>query len=311
MLGLRRRRRWTRIRADVLAHHKLNRGREAAEKALLAALWRDRPAELDLERDDVRRPGQRPVPVFAMFVQRLVADAVSATDGAAPAGRPRDHRAGGRRVCWLRPSRAAECVLPRSHRRPRLDRRRRRAAGRAGAPARAGARPRTPRSSLFLEGGRRVHRGGHHRRAAHPAARGRPVRATARRRTRTSWSTRPRTSPRCSGGCCGGAGRSASWTIVGDPAQSSLARSGRVRAGDHRADRPRVPVAPLPDEHQLPQPGGGVRRWPPRWSRRTFPNRRPARGRPLHRGRARAAGHRARPVDRHRGRAAPSGCSTR
>ncbi|SDS07872.1 DNA helicase IV [Friedmanniella luteola] len=41
-----------RIRADVLAHHKLNAGREAAEKALLQALWRGRPAELDLERDE-------------------------------------------------------------------------------------------------------------------------------------------------------------------------------------------------------------------------------------------------------------------
>ena len=30
----------SRIRADVLAHHKLNQGREVAEKALLSALWR-------------------------------------------------------------------------------------------------------------------------------------------------------------------------------------------------------------------------------------------------------------------------------
>lgn len=41
-----------RIRAEVLAHHKLNAGREAAEKALLAALWRGRPSELDLEREE-------------------------------------------------------------------------------------------------------------------------------------------------------------------------------------------------------------------------------------------------------------------
>ncbi|MFL6065470.1 MAG: HelD family protein [Friedmanniella sp.] len=41
-----------RIRGEVLAHHKLNAGREAAQKALLAALWRIRPAELDLERDE-------------------------------------------------------------------------------------------------------------------------------------------------------------------------------------------------------------------------------------------------------------------
>ncbi|MCW2812074.1 MAG: hypothetical protein JWP61_2532, partial [Friedmanniella sp.] len=41
-----------RIRAEVLAHHKLNLGREAAEKALLVALYRMRPAEVDLERDE-------------------------------------------------------------------------------------------------------------------------------------------------------------------------------------------------------------------------------------------------------------------
>ncbi|WP_375423127.1 HelD family protein [uncultured Friedmanniella sp.] len=41
-----------RIRAEVLARHKLNAGREAAEKALLTALWRGRPTELDLERDE-------------------------------------------------------------------------------------------------------------------------------------------------------------------------------------------------------------------------------------------------------------------
>jgi hypothetical protein len=41
-----------RIRSEVLAHHKLNAGREAAEKALLQALWRGRPAELELEREE-------------------------------------------------------------------------------------------------------------------------------------------------------------------------------------------------------------------------------------------------------------------
>ena len=40
------------IRRDVLAHHKLNAGREAAEKAVLNALWRSRPSEVDLERDE-------------------------------------------------------------------------------------------------------------------------------------------------------------------------------------------------------------------------------------------------------------------
>ena len=41
-----------RVRSDVLAHTKLNAGREPAEKALLTALWRKRPEQLDLERDD-------------------------------------------------------------------------------------------------------------------------------------------------------------------------------------------------------------------------------------------------------------------
>ncbi len=40
------------IRLDVLAHHKLNQGRDHAEKALLAALWRARPDELDLDRPE-------------------------------------------------------------------------------------------------------------------------------------------------------------------------------------------------------------------------------------------------------------------
>jgi len=41
-----------RVRADVLAHSKLNQGRPAAETALLHALWGDKPAELDIERED-------------------------------------------------------------------------------------------------------------------------------------------------------------------------------------------------------------------------------------------------------------------
>ncbi|MBA3528241.1 MAG: UvrD-helicase domain-containing protein, partial [Propionibacteriaceae bacterium] len=41
-----------RIRADVLAHHKLNQGREAAENAVLNALWQSKPDELELERED-------------------------------------------------------------------------------------------------------------------------------------------------------------------------------------------------------------------------------------------------------------------
>ncbi len=41
----------SRIRADVLSHTKLNAGREPAEKALLNALWRKR-GDIDLERDE-------------------------------------------------------------------------------------------------------------------------------------------------------------------------------------------------------------------------------------------------------------------
>ncbi|WP_425486883.1 HelD family protein [Microlunatus speluncae] len=42
----------TRIRTDVLAHNKLNQARNAAETALLTALWRRRPREADLDRPD-------------------------------------------------------------------------------------------------------------------------------------------------------------------------------------------------------------------------------------------------------------------
>ena len=40
------------IRSEVLAHHKVNLGRPAAERALLAALWRVSPDDLDQERDE-------------------------------------------------------------------------------------------------------------------------------------------------------------------------------------------------------------------------------------------------------------------
>ena len=40
------------VRAEVLARHRLNQGREAAERGLLAALWRIRPPEVDVERDE-------------------------------------------------------------------------------------------------------------------------------------------------------------------------------------------------------------------------------------------------------------------
>ena len=40
------------IRNEALAHHKLNLGRPAAERGLLNALWRVRPADLEQERDE-------------------------------------------------------------------------------------------------------------------------------------------------------------------------------------------------------------------------------------------------------------------
>jgi hypothetical protein len=40
------------VRTDVLSRHRYNQGRDAAERALLGALWRIRPPELDAERDD-------------------------------------------------------------------------------------------------------------------------------------------------------------------------------------------------------------------------------------------------------------------
>jgi DNA helicase IV len=41
-----------RIRSEVLSHHKLNQGRESAEKALLAGLWRKVPDTLEMDVDD-------------------------------------------------------------------------------------------------------------------------------------------------------------------------------------------------------------------------------------------------------------------
>ena len=41
-----------RVRRDVLTDHTLNAGRDAAEQAVLNALWRDKPYELELERDE-------------------------------------------------------------------------------------------------------------------------------------------------------------------------------------------------------------------------------------------------------------------
>jgi hypothetical protein len=41
-----------RIRGEVLAHHRYNHGRDAAERALLGALWRIRPEDEDIEREE-------------------------------------------------------------------------------------------------------------------------------------------------------------------------------------------------------------------------------------------------------------------
>jgi hypothetical protein len=40
------------VRTDVLSRHRYNQGRDAAERALLSALWRIRPLEVEAERDD-------------------------------------------------------------------------------------------------------------------------------------------------------------------------------------------------------------------------------------------------------------------
>lgn len=41
-----------RLRNDVLRHHKVNQAREAAQNALLGALWQRKPEDLDIERDE-------------------------------------------------------------------------------------------------------------------------------------------------------------------------------------------------------------------------------------------------------------------
>ena len=74
------------VRLEVLAHHKLNTGREAAEKAVLAALWRMRPPELDLDREDFDDRGRRNVRAGRVLAG-LVAGGHSA-GRAGPPGRP-------------------------------------------------------------------------------------------------------------------------------------------------------------------------------------------------------------------------------
>ena len=178
---------------------------------------------------------------------------------AGPAGRPGPAppavRARPAVQCRVRP---AQPPATPTWRAARLDRRRRRAAGRAGAPARTGARRRrTP--SLAVPGPRRRRlRGGHDGRPA-----GRPcARSTRSHRppgtfahilvdeaqdiTPMQWRMLRRRGP------------SASWTIVGDPAQSSWPDADEAdRALNEIVGT--SPVRHLPDEHQLPQPGRGLR----------------------------------------------------
>ncbi len=75
-----------RIRADVLARHKLNQGREIAEKALLNALWRKAPDTLEMDLDDFEdRAGD--TAAFAMFTNAWW-PAVSAPDALARLAEP-------------------------------------------------------------------------------------------------------------------------------------------------------------------------------------------------------------------------------
>ena len=216
-------------------------------------------------------------PRSSMFVQRLVA-AGHRDRRAGPAGRPGP----GPRGCPAGLLSNAECeLLSRQLRRPgraaRLDGRRRGAAGRAGAPARPAARAggagglAVPRLRL------RGRRGGHHGRPAGRPPGGGPVRNCASTTyahilvdeaqdiTPMQWRMLRRRGP------------SASWTIVGDPAQSSWpdaeeAERAMTEMVGHRAG------PPVPDEHQLPQPGRGVRPGRRRWCGR--PTRRPTCPRP-------------------------------
>ena len=55
-----------RLRADVLAHHRYNHGREAAARALLGALWRLRPAEEEIDREEFDEQVSGTAP-FQMF----------------------------------------------------------------------------------------------------------------------------------------------------------------------------------------------------------------------------------------------------
>ncbi len=244
------------IRADALAHHRYNLGRSAAERGLLNALWRVSPPDLDQERDEFDDL-VTDTAIFERFVEAWwpPVAAADALGRLADAGLVRRLSGGllSNVECDLLAASYADLDAATG-----LDRRRRRPAGRAGAPARPGARAGGARALAVPRPRRRGDRGGHHGRPAGRPPRGRPVRhrpvATyahilvdeAQDISPMQWRMLRRRGP------------SASWTIVGDPAQSSWPDAGGGRPGDHR-DGGHVTGPPVPDEHQLPQPGRGLR----------------------------------------------------
>ena len=306
----------TPIRRDVLAHHKLNAGREAAERSLLTALWRIRPSDVDLEREEfddlvTDLATLRDVP------ERLVADR-DRPDRAGPARRPRARtpavrfaalhpgvRAVGRE---LRPPSAGsgrgvggsgpfDKLRERELKAPeRLDRRRRGPAGRAGRPARPGAGGDRSGGVALPRRGLRGDRGRHHRRPDVAGPGGRPLRAAPP-------DVRARPGRRGTGhhpdavADVAAPGRQRQLDHRRRPRPELLARHGRGHPGHQRHDRHR-PGPPLPDEHQLPQPGRGLRLRLP-GHRRGLPGGRPPPGSPVDRGRAAAAGGRRVGADAH------------
>ena len=128
----------SRIRSDVLAHHKLNQGREVAEKALLSALWRQAGEVLELDRDDFD-DRVRDTAAFAMFSNAWW-PGVSAPDALARLAEPGLlARVAGTELTEHQ-QRAARRELPRARAGLGLDRRRRCPSRRTGPPPRSAAR---------------------------------------------------------------------------------------------------------------------------------------------------------------------------
>lgn len=107
-----------RIRDNVLAHHKLNRGREAAENQLVAALRRKLPDLLDLEPDEIEER-IRDQAAFTMFLHawwpqlsptRVLARLADAdlVDRTAPGLDAGERRALARSYAWLESATAEE-----------------------------------------------------------------------------------------------------------------------------------------------------------------------------------------------------------